>query len=84
MRIFVQDQGLRKNIRGHIFDIPRLIIFEHNPREIGSAFHPSTIVPTYGAGAEIAASDSYSLKLGEKRAISGWKRIKPRYLQVSL
>jgi len=50
MRIFVQDQGLRKNIRGHIFDISRLIFFEHNPREIGSAFHPSTIVPTYGAG----------------------------------
>jgi len=26
------------------------VILQIDPREIGSAFHPSTIVPTYGAG----------------------------------
>ena len=38
----------------------RGLFSEHNPREIGSAFHPSTIVPTYGAGragAEIGQKD---------------------------
>ena len=39
MRIFVRDQGMRKKITAGICLIFRGLIFKHNPREIGSAFH---------------------------------------------
>jgi hypothetical protein len=70
MRILVQDQasgpqayapeGHVKKITVGIDLIFRELFIEHNPRGISSAFHPSKIVPTYGAGrasAEIGQKD---------------------------
>jgi len=39
MRYFLQDQGMRKKLIEGMYLIFQRLIFEHNPREISSAFH---------------------------------------------